>query len=105
MHTCTRTVFCIASFLAAAAAGAQAYPSKPVRIVSAYAAGGPTEFLARTVGEAASARLGQPIIVEARPGANERIATEFVGRLPADGYTLLLIATPHATNPSLFELT
>jgi tripartite-type tricarboxylate transporter receptor subunit TctC len=90
--------------LAFSPAHAQTFPSKPIRIVSAYAAGGPTELLSRTVGEPAAARLGQPVLPEARPGANERIATEYVLRTPADGYTVLLIATPHATNPSLFEL-
>lgn len=99
-----RNVLCIAALIASTGASAQTFPTKPVRIVLAYASGGPTEFLARTVGEKASARLGQPILVEARPGANERIATEYVARLPADGYTLLLVATPHSTNPSLFTL-
>ena len=91
--------------LAATAANAQSYPVKPVGIVTAYAAGGPTEFLARTVGEKVAARLGQPILVEARPGANERVATEHVVRSPADGYTLLLAASPHAINPALFQMT
>jgi tripartite-type tricarboxylate transporter receptor subunit TctC len=88
----------------ALAAQAQPFPSKPIRIVLAYAAGGPTDFLARTVGEKVSARLGQPVLVEARPGANERIATEHLLRSPADGYTVLLVAPPHATNPALFQM-
>jgi tripartite-type tricarboxylate transporter receptor subunit TctC len=91
-------------FFAATAAFGQSFPSKPVRIVLAYAAGGPTDFLARTVGEKVSARVGQPVLVEARPGANERVATEHVLRSPADGYTVLLVAPPHATNPSLFQM-
>ena len=95
---------CTVALIAATGAFAQAYPTKPVRIVLAYASGGPTEFLARAVGEKASQRLGQPVLVEPRPGANERVATEYVSKLPPDGYTLLLIATPHSTNPSLFEL-
>jgi tripartite-type tricarboxylate transporter receptor subunit TctC len=88
-----------------AGAQAQTFPAKPIHLVSAYASGGPTEFLSRTVGEKAALRLGQPVLVEARPGANERIATEYLVRQPADGYTLLLVAVPHATNPSLFTLT
>ena len=52
-------------------AAAQSFPSKPIKIVLAYAAGGPTDFLARTVGEKVSSRVGQPVLVEARPGANE----------------------------------
>ena len=96
---------CVSAFTFIWPATAQTFPSKPIHIVSAYASGGPTELLARTVGDRASPRLGQPILVEARPGANERIASEYVLRSPADGYTLLLVATPHATNPGLFEMT
>jgi tripartite-type tricarboxylate transporter receptor subunit TctC len=90
--------------LAAVPAAAQPFPSKPVRIVLAYAAGGPTDFLARTVGEKVSTRIGQPVLVEARPGANERVATEHLLRSPADGYTVVLVAPPHAINPSLFQM-
>lgn len=90
--------------LTAMPALAQPFPSKPIRMVLAYAAGGPTDFLARTIGEKVSARVGQPVLVEARPGANERVATEHVLRSPADGYTVLLVAPPHATNPSLFQM-
>jgi tripartite-type tricarboxylate transporter receptor subunit TctC len=80
-----RKAACIAALLVSTGAVAQAYPTKPVRIVLAYASGGPTEFLARAVGEKASQRLGQPILVEPRPGANERVATEYVSKLPPDG--------------------
>jgi tripartite-type tricarboxylate transporter receptor subunit TctC len=83
---------------------AQTFPSKPIRIVLAYTGGGPTDFLARTVGEKVSQRVGQPVLVEPRPGANERVATEHVLRSPADGYTVLLVAPPHAINPSLFKM-
>jgi tripartite-type tricarboxylate transporter receptor subunit TctC len=97
----------VAALVAMTMSGAQAqtFPTKPIHLVSAYASGGPTEFLSRTVGEKAALRLGQPVLVEARPGANERIATEYLVRQPADGYTILLVAVPHATNPSLFTLT
>jgi tripartite-type tricarboxylate transporter receptor subunit TctC len=84
-------------------AGAQAFPSKPVTIVLAYAAGGPTDFLARTLGEKVSARIGQPVLVDPKPGANERVATEYLLRQPADGYTTVLVALPHATNPAVFS--
>ena len=83
-------------------AQAQAFPSKPVTIVLSYAAGGPTDFLARTLGEKVSARLGQPVLVDPKPGANERVATEYLLRQPADGYTTVLVALPHATNPAVF---
>lgn len=84
------------------AVGAQAFPSKPVTIVLSYAAGGPTDFLARTLGEKVSARIGQPVLVDPKPGANERVATEYLLRQPADGYTTVLVALPHATNPAVF---
>jgi tripartite-type tricarboxylate transporter receptor subunit TctC len=83
-------------------ATAQAFPSKPVTIVLSYAAGGPTDFLARTLGEKVSARIGQPVLVDPKPGANERVATEYLLRQPADGYTTVLVALPHATNPAVF---
>ena len=84
------------------AVGAQALPSKPVTVVLSYAAGGPTDFLARTLGEKVSARIGQPVLVDPKPGANERVATEYLLRQPADGYTTVLVALPHATNPAVF---
>jgi tripartite-type tricarboxylate transporter receptor subunit TctC len=80
----------------------QDYPTKPVRIVVPYAPGGPTELVSRTVGEGVSKRLGQPFIIESRPGANTRIGTEAAFRAPADGYTLLMVSTPFSTNPALF---
>lgn len=83
-------------------AAAQGFPSKPVTIVLSYAAGGPTDFLARTLGEKVSARIGQPVLVDPKPGANERVATEYLLRQPADGYTTVLVALPHATNPAVF---
>ncbi len=82
---------------------AQGFPSKPVTIVLSYAAGGPTDFLARTLGERVSARIGQPVLVDPKPGANERVATEYLLRQPADGYTTVLVALPHATNPAVFS--
>ncbi len=97
-----------AAVLAAAAlalpglASAQGFPAKPVTIVLSYAAGGPTDFLARTLGEKVSARIGQPVLVDPKPGANERVATEYLLRQPADGYTTVLVALPHATNPAVF---
>jgi len=84
-------------------AGAQVFPSKPLTIVLSYAAGGPTDFLARTLGEKVSARVGQAVLVDPKPGANERVATEFLLRQPADGYTTVLVALPHATNPAVFS--
>jgi tripartite-type tricarboxylate transporter receptor subunit TctC len=88
--------------LAAVTAQAAGYPERPVKIVLAYEAGGSIDFLARKIGEILSPRIGQPVIVEPKPGANERVASQYLQSQPADGYTALLVAVPHATNASLF---
>jgi tripartite-type tricarboxylate transporter receptor subunit TctC len=75
--------------LFAVGAAAQSYPSKPVRWVVGYPAGGGTDFLARTAGAQLSQQLGQPVLVDNRPGAGAMIASEHVARAPADGYTVL----------------
>src|SRR5258705_13588672 len=72
---------------------AQAYPSRPVRWIVTAAPGGPADIPARLMGEWLSERLGQPFIIENRPGAGGTIGTEAVVRAPADGYTLHLTAT------------
>ena len=84
-------------------ADAQTYPSRPVRWVVGFAAGGPAEILARLIGQWLSERLGQPFIIENRPGAGSNIATEAVARSPADGYTLLLVTTANAVNATLYD--
>jgi tripartite-type tricarboxylate transporter receptor subunit TctC len=84
-------------------ARAQAYPSRPVRIMVGVAPGGSTDILARLMGQWLSERLGQPFIIENRPGGGGNIATEAVVRAPADGYTLLLVGPSHAINATLYD--
>jgi tripartite-type tricarboxylate transporter receptor subunit TctC len=84
-------------------AWAQAYPSRPVRLIVGFAAGGPTDILARLIGQWLSLRLGQPFRIENRPGAGGNIATEVVVNADADGYTLLLIAPANTINATLYD--
>jgi tripartite-type tricarboxylate transporter receptor subunit TctC len=86
-----------------AAASAQAYPSRPVRIIIGFAAGGAFDITARLIAQRLSDRLGQPFIVENRPGAGTNLATEAVVRAPPDGYTLLLGGAVNAVNATLYE--
>ncbi len=83
-------------------ARAQAYPSRPVRIVVGFNPGGSTDIQARLMGQWLTDRLGQQFIVENRPGASGNVGTEAVAKAPADGYTLLQVVTPHAINPALY---
>jgi tripartite-type tricarboxylate transporter receptor subunit TctC len=82
---------------------AQTYPSRPVRIIVGFAAGGPNDILARLIGQVLSERLGQPFVIENRPGAGSNIATEVVVRAPPDGYTLLLVGSPNTINATLYD--
>jgi tripartite-type tricarboxylate transporter receptor subunit TctC len=84
-------------------ARAQAYPTRPVRIVVGYAAGGAVDTLARLMGQWLSERLGQPFIVENRPGAGTNIATEAVVKSAPDGYTLLMVSPSSAINTTLYD--
>jgi tripartite-type tricarboxylate transporter receptor subunit TctC len=84
-------------------AWAQAYPTRPVRIIVGLAAGGGADIMARLIGQWLSERLGQQFIIENRPGAGTNIASEAVVRAPSDGYTLLLVNAPAAINATLYE--
>jgi len=84
-------------------AWAQAYPSRPVRIIVPVGPAGVTDIIARLMGQWLTERLGQSFVIENRPGAGNSIGTEAVVRAPADGYTLLLVGAPNAINASLYD--
>jgi tripartite-type tricarboxylate transporter receptor subunit TctC len=84
-------------------ARAQAFPSRPVRIVVGFAAGGGVDITARLIGQWLSERLGRQFIIENRPGAGSNIASEAVVRAPADGYTLLMVGSYNAINVTLYD--
>ena len=89
--------------LASGAMAEAAYPSKPVRIIVGYSAGGPTDLVARMIAVHMQTRLGQPFIVDNRPGAGSNIASEAVAAAPADGYTLLVAAAPLTMNSYVYK--
>jgi tripartite-type tricarboxylate transporter receptor subunit TctC len=87
----------------AAAAAAETYPSKPIRIVIGTPAGGGSELQARYVGQVLTQAWGQPVVVDPRPGASGNIAAEHVAKSPPDGYTLYVCYGTHTVNPSLYK--
>src|SRR5256885_804546 len=90
--------FCIAA--AAATCFAQGYPTKPVRIIVPFAAGGPADIYARAIAEKLQAALGQAFVVEDRPGGGAIVGTEAVVQSAPDGYTLLMMSNTHTRNES-----
>jgi tripartite-type tricarboxylate transporter receptor subunit TctC len=84
------------------ASAQSAFPSKPVHIFVPYAAGGGVDILARTLGDVVSRQWGQPVVVENRPGAGGVVASQALVASPPDGYTLIVVASGHATNPFLY---
>src|SRR5215472_3088435 len=82
-------------------AWAQGYPSRPVRIIVGFPGGSASDTTARLIGQSLSERLGQPFVVENRPGAASNIAAEAVVRAPPDGHTLLLVTSVNAINAKL----
>jgi tripartite-type tricarboxylate transporter receptor subunit TctC len=84
-------------------AAAQSYPARPVRIIVGFPPGGPNDIVARIIGQWLSERLGQPFVIESRPGGGSNVGTEAVVRAPADGHTLLLASASNAINATLYE--
>jgi tripartite-type tricarboxylate transporter receptor subunit TctC len=95
LNSWLRSCFVLALFAASSAFAQDAYPGKPIRLVVPYAAGGPADLLARSVGEKLAARLGQPVLIDNRPGAGGHTGGEQVAKGPADGYTLVLTTIAH----------
>jgi tripartite-type tricarboxylate transporter receptor subunit TctC len=93
----------VAGLFAGAALAQEAYPSRPVRIIVTLSAGSQVDILARLIGEKLSQSLGQPVIVENKPGAGGTLAAAYVAGSRADGYTLLMTANGHAINPALYD--
>jgi tripartite-type tricarboxylate transporter receptor subunit TctC len=96
-----RSIAVCALALMSAAAQGQAYPTKPIRIIVPFAAGGPADVYARVLGRNMHETLGQPFVVENRPGGGSVVGTDIVAKAPADGYTLLLMSNTHTVNESL----
>ena len=82
---------------------AQAYPAKPIKVVVGYAAGGAVDAVARAVGQAMSTSMGQPVVIENKPGAGTNIAVKYVIAAEPDGYTLMLAANALAANMALYQ--
>jgi tripartite-type tricarboxylate transporter receptor subunit TctC len=99
----TAAVAAVMSAVAGVAFAQSPFPSKPVRIFVPYAAGGGVDILARTLGEVVSRQWGQSVVVENRPGAGGVVASQALVSAPADGYTLIVVASGHATNPFLYS--
>jgi tripartite-type tricarboxylate transporter receptor subunit TctC len=93
-----------ASILAPLAASAQAYPTKPIKIVVPFAPGGGSDFIARFIAQRLQTSMGQPVIVENRPGAGGNIGVDAGLAAPNDGYTLTLIASSYTTNTAIYKL-
>jgi len=93
------TILC--TFLLAGNCLAQDYPNKPVRFIVPYAPGGSSDILARTLGQKFADAMGQPFIIDNRPGAGSMVGTDALAKSPADGYTIILSDMPHTINPSI----
>lgn len=102
VRTLAAGLIAAASILAAPAAMA-AYPEKPIRLIVGFSAGGTTDVVARVVGKEVGEALGQPVVIENRPGGGSNIAADMVARADPDGYTLLMVAVTSAINHTLYK--
>ena len=99
-----RAAVSVCALLVGAGIHAQSYPAKPIRFLVGFPPGGTNDIVARLLAQKLSETMGQSLVVENRGGANTAIATELLARAVPDGYTILLNAAGHATNPSLMKL-
>jgi tripartite-type tricarboxylate transporter receptor subunit TctC len=97
-----RLVVALLALILAAPASAETWPARPIRLMVPFAPGGGTDILARTIAPQLQGRLGQPLVIENKPGAGSTIGSDIVAKAPADGYTLLMVDTSFTVNPSLY---
>ncbi len=104
MKKLSKSLFlCVAVSLPVSAVHAAEFPDKPIRLVVPYAVGGTTDIIARVVGNKLGAVLGQPVVIENKPGAGGSIGSAYAARQPADGYTLVMaVESSHAVNPNVY---
>jgi len=98
-----RSLVCLTALVCAGSAAAQTYPNKPIRMIVTFAAGGPTDVIARIIAQKASETFGHQVVVENIPGAGGNIGLANALRAPADGYTLVAVSTGFIVNPSLYS--
>ncbi|MGH8784920.1 MAG: tripartite tricarboxylate transporter substrate binding protein [Cupriavidus necator] len=99
----TFTAIALLAACASGAAHASAYPDRPIKLIVPYAAGGTTDIIARIVGTRLGPVLGQPVVVENRPGAGGAVGSAYAAKQPADGYTLVMeVESSHAVNPNVY---
>ena len=104
VHTFLRSGLAAVLLLAAAGAHAQAWPSKPIRIIVPVATGGIADYYSRLIGPKLTERWGQPVLVENKPGGNTLIGTDALLKSPADGYTLMSMVMTHVITPQLVKV-
>ena len=100
-----KRILCMAAWLVVQSAAAQDYPNKPIRLIVPFGAGGGSDFVGRLVGQKLTEQMGQPVVVENRPGAASLVGTELAAKSPADGYTLLLADSGFTINPAFYKNT
>src|SRR2546423_4378559 len=98
-----RTLICTFAMLAATSATAQSWPTRPIQLIVPYAPGGVVDFIGRTLGQRLSVQVGQPVVIDNRPGAGGMIGVEYTARAAPDGQTLVVMDPAIVINPTLQE--